>query len=82
VKTIDLGEDKIDLDSAIELARQGPLLLLTPDGHEFFMTLADNFDAEVESLRCSRSFQKSLEERSACPEKLSGLRSRRKSSEG
>jgi hypothetical protein len=70
MKIIHLGEVNIDLNSAIELARHEPLLLLTPDGHEFFMTLADNFDAEVESLRRSQSFQRFLDERSACPRKI------------
>jgi hypothetical protein len=70
MKTIHLGEVKIDLDSAIELAGQEPLLLLTPDGREFFMTLADNFEQEVESLRRSQPFQRFLDERSACPRKI------------
>jgi hypothetical protein len=70
MKTIDLGEVKFDLDSAIELARQEPLLLLTADGREFFMTLADNFEQEIESLRRSQPFQRFLDDRSACPRKI------------
>jgi hypothetical protein len=66
MKTIDLAEVKIDLDHAIELARKEPLLLLTADGREFFMTLADNFEQEVESLGRSQAFQQFLDERSAC----------------
>jgi hypothetical protein len=65
MKTVHLGEAKIDLDSAIELARQEPLLLLTADGQEFLMALADNFEEEVQALRQSPSFQRFLDERSA-----------------
>ncbi|MFI5456305.1 MAG: hypothetical protein ACHRXM_12730 [Isosphaerales bacterium] len=70
MKTIHLGEVKIDLDSAISLARKEPILLLTADGQEFFMALADTFEEEVESLRRSQSFQRFLDERSACPRKI------------
>jgi len=70
MKTIHLGEVKIDLDSAISLARHEPLLLLTADGQEFFMALADTFEQEVESLRRSQSFQRFLDERSACPRRI------------
>jgi hypothetical protein len=38
--------------------------LLTADGQEFFMTPADTFEQEVESLRQSQSFQRFLDERS------------------
>jgi hypothetical protein len=48
----------------INLARNEPLLLLTADGQEFFMTLADDFEPEVETLRQSQAFQHFLDERS------------------
>jgi len=70
MKTIDLGEVKIDLGSAINLARQEPLLLLTADGQEILMALADTFEQEVESLRQSHSFQRFLDERSARPGRI------------
>ena len=57
MKTIRLDEVQLDLDSAINLAEQ-PLLLLTADGQEFFMTLADDFEQEVETLRQSQAFQR------------------------
>ena len=70
MKTIRLEEVQLDLDSAINLARNEPLLLLTADGQEFFMTLADNFEQEVETLRQSQDFQRFLDERSASPRRI------------
>ena len=70
MKTIDLDTTKLDLDSVIGLARQEPLLLLTADGQEFFVSLADDFEKEVESLRQSRAFHRFLDERSACPRRI------------
>jgi hypothetical protein len=70
MKTIRLEEANLDLESAINLARKEPLLLLTADGQEFFLTLADDFEREVESLRQSPAFQRFLDERSACPRRI------------
>jgi hypothetical protein len=70
MKTIRLDEVKLDLDSAINLARNEPLLLLTADGREFLMTLADDFEQEVETLRQSQAFQRFLDERSASPRRI------------
>jgi hypothetical protein len=70
MKTIHLDEAKLDLDSAINLARQEPLLLLTADGQEFFLSLADDFEKEVDSLRQSPAFQHFLDERSASPRRI------------
>lgn len=64
--TIDLKTEHPDLDTVIALAKKGPLLLLTSDGKEFFMSEADDFEREVESLRSSVAFQRFLDERSAC----------------
>ena len=52
------------------MARREPLLLLTADGQEFFVALADDFEKEVESLRRSQSFQRFLDERSACSRRI------------
>jgi hypothetical protein len=70
MKTIRLDEVQLDLDSAINLARNEPLLLLTADGQEFFMTLADDFEQEVENLRQSQAFQRFLDERSVSPRRI------------
>jgi PHD/YefM family antitoxin component YafN of YafNO toxin-antitoxin module len=64
MKTVNLAEEPLDLAAVLKLARQEPVLLLTPDGKEFVLTEADDFEREVESLRKSRVFQRFLEERS------------------
>ena len=70
MKTIHLDTMKCDLDSVIDMARQGPLLLLAADGQEFLMSLADVFEKEVETLRQSQAFQRFLDERSACSRRI------------
>jgi len=65
MKTIDLQTEKVDLDAVLALARREPVLLLTPDGREFCLAEADDFESEVEALRGSQAFQQFLEERSA-----------------
>src|SRR6516162_6694810 len=70
MKTIDLDTTKLDLASVIDMARQGPLLLLTADGQEILMSLADDFDKEVEVLRRSQAFQRFLDERAACSRRI------------
>jgi hypothetical protein len=70
MRTIYLDEMKPDLDSVINLARKEPLLLLAADGREFLLTLADDFEEEVESLRRSQAFQCFLDERSASPRRI------------
>ncbi len=64
MKTVNLAEEALDLAAVLNLARQGPVLLLTPDGQEFMLTEADDFEREVEGLRRSPAFQHFLEERS------------------
>ena len=64
MKTIDLAQHKLDVEQLLELARQGPVLLLTADGEEFCVAEADDFAKEIETLRNSRAFQRFLDERS------------------
>jgi hypothetical protein len=65
MKTIDLQKEKLDLEAIIEMARREPVLLVTPDGKEFCIAEADDFEREVEGLRGSQAFQQFLDERSA-----------------
>jgi len=65
MKTIDLEKEKLDLAAVIKIARREPVLLLTPDGKEFCIAEADDFEKEVEALRGSQAFQRFLDERSA-----------------
>jgi hypothetical protein len=64
MKTIDLAQQKLDVEQLLDLARQGPVLLLTAEGEEFCVAEADDFEKEVETLRNSRAFQQFLDERS------------------
>ena len=70
MKTIDLQTEKVDLDAVLALARREPVLLLTPDGREFCLAEADDFESEVEALRGSQAFQQFLEERSASKRRI------------
>jgi len=70
VRTVDLGKENVDLQAVISLARQEPVLLVTPDGQEFCIAEADDFEREVNTLRESEAFQRFLDERSACSQKI------------
>jgi hypothetical protein len=64
MKTVDLKKENLDLEAVISLAKQEPILLLTSEGEEFFISEADDFEKEVEALRASEAFQRFLDERS------------------
>ena len=64
MKTVDLAQQKLELEELINLARQEPVLLLTPGGEEFCLAEVDDFEKEVEALRNSPAFQRFLDERS------------------
>ena len=70
MKTLDLEKENPNLEEVINLARKEPVLLLTSDGREFFVSEADDFEREVEALRGNRAFQRFLDERSACPRRI------------
>jgi hypothetical protein len=70
MKTIDLEKEKLDLEALLKMARREPVLLVTPDGKEFCIAEADDFEREVEALRGSRAFQQFLDERSASIRRL------------
>ena len=70
MKTIDLGQQDVDLSAILDWARQEPVLLVAPDGQEFCLAEADDFDRKVETLRQSRAFQDFLDARSACPRRI------------
>ena len=70
MKTIDLEKEKMDLAEVIKIARREPVLLVTPDGKEFCIAEADDFDREVEALRGSQAFQRFLDERSASTKRI------------
>ena len=63
MRTVDLKTEHFNLGEIIRLAEKGPVLLID-NGKEFLITQADDFEAEVESLRSSESFNAFLDERS------------------
>ncbi len=63
MKTIDLGTRRVEMERIFDFAATEPVLLLTKDGREFVLSQADDFEAEVEALRTSQSFQRFLDER-------------------
>ncbi|MFQ5781270.1 MAG: hypothetical protein ACE5HN_10875 [Nitrospiria bacterium] len=70
MKTVHLEKEKLNLTEAINMAKKEPVLLLTPDGEEFIISEADDFEKEVETLRNSAVFQKFLDERSKSKERI------------
>ena len=65
MKTIDLTKVTPNLGEVIEMARREPVLLLAPDGKEYYLSEADDFEREIEALRSSKAFQQFLDQRSA-----------------
>jgi len=70
MKKMNLQNQKLTLKHVIGLAENEPVLLLTAEGKEFFISQADDFPNEVEALRKSRSFQKFLDRRLASPRRV------------
>lgn len=70
MRTIDLEKEPLDLEAVIKLASQEPVLLVTPEGKEFCLAEADDFEREVETLRGSQAFQRFLDERSASTKRI------------
>ena len=64
MRTINLTDERLDLDAIIAIASDEPVILLTSDGREFFVSEADDFETEVDTLRASAEFQRFLDERS------------------
>lgn len=70
MKTINLEKEKLNLEEVINLARKESVLLLTHEGEEFFISEADDFEKEVEKLRGSTAFQRFLDERAECKNRI------------
>lgn len=71
MRTIDLADERMDIAAIIAIASNEPVILLTPDGREFFVSEADDFDKEVDTLRASEAFQRFLDERSQSKRRIS-----------
>ena len=64
MKTVNFKDEKLDLETVINLARKETVVILTSDGKEFVIARADDFEQEVAALRNSQAFQRFLSERS------------------
>ncbi len=65
MRAVNLETDKSELFQILNFAWIEPVLLLI-SGEEFILSRADDFDAEVESLRNSSNYQNFLNERLKC----------------
>jgi hypothetical protein len=64
MKTLDLTERQITLEDLLGWARTDSVLIRAPDGHEFILEEADDFEREVTTLGSSEKFMQFLRERS------------------
>lgn len=69
MKAIDIEKEKIELAQIFSFARKEAVLLLA-NGEEFILSRADDFEAEVEAIRNSSSFQSFLDERMKCKKRF------------
>lgn len=65
MKRITLLDHPVDMAELLTLAQEGPVVLVAPNGKEYLLTEADDFEQEAEQLRSSVRFQAFLDERSA-----------------
>lgn len=67
MKTVHLDQEKPSLADIMHFAEQEPLLLIAANGKTYILTEADDFEAEVNLLRASQTFQRFLDQRMASP---------------
>lgn len=65
MKTFDVTQQHLDILQVIELAKDNPVVLIAPDGREYVLAEADDYEHEVALLRASAPFQQFLDERLA-----------------
>ncbi len=63
MKSVDLRSENVDLSQLLHMAEGEAVLVVTPDGHEFILAEADDFEVEAEALRKSARFQSFLDRR-------------------
>ncbi|WP_129630524.1 hypothetical protein [Candidatus Oscillochloris fontis] len=65
MKRVNLMEHPVDMTELLTLVQTGPVVLVAPDGKEYLVAEADDFEQEVEQLRASVAFQAFLDARRA-----------------
>lgn len=63
MKTIKLDKETLSVEELLAIARQETVFLVSPDGTNFVVEEADDFDQEVAQLGSSEKFMKFLEKR-------------------
>jgi hypothetical protein len=61
--TLDLRRERLTLEEVLKTARSQSVLIVTPEGEEYVLEIADDFDKEVAQLGNSEKFMQFLEER-------------------
>jgi len=62
MKTIKLSAHSPSVADLLSMAREEGVLVTTEDGDSFFVSLADDFDTEVQLLRRNHTFLTMLDE--------------------
>ena len=62
MKTVELTSRQPSLKDLLDMARTDAVLVTTEDGERFVISLADDFDAEVQLLRRNHEFLTLLDE--------------------
>ena len=70
MKMVSLQDEQIELDALLAIAGKEPVMLLTADGRQFVLAEADDFEQEVAILRNSQAFQRFLDDRSNCSQRV------------
>ncbi len=71
MKTVTVSRRRKTLIALLERARQGGMILRSPDGSEFILAEIDDFNREIELTRGNRELMKFLDKRAAQNETLS-----------
>jgi hypothetical protein len=68
--TVDLRRERLTLEEVLQTARSQSVLIVTPEGDEYVLEIADDFDKEVAQLGNSEKFMQFLEERRKEPGRI------------
>lgn len=63
MKTVIISTRAKKLNALLKQARQGGLILRSPEGHEFILAEIDDFNREIELTRKNKKLMKLLDER-------------------
>jgi hypothetical protein len=67
MKVVEIPDDAAEILRLLEQAQEEDLLLRTPDGSEYTLIAADDFDDEIKRTRANKELMAFLEERAKQP---------------